>query len=166
MSEPRDKEAVAAEEEDKRQRAQNERAERTDLPEGTDPASMAGQQNAMARGEAVQLRGEDGLRGVRRNIRATSNESVPVRKQDGPNYVTGDDGFPRPAGDEQQVYGDVVTAEQDKAGEWAVADPTPEPEAKTRGTAHSDEGDESGDAEGTDKPDESGATTGTFKIDE
>jgi hypothetical protein len=163
MSEPKDREAVAEDEENKRQRAQSERAERTDLPEGTDPASMAGQQNAMARGDAVQLRGEDGLRGVRRNIRATSNESVPVRKQDGPNYVTGDDGFPRPAGDEQKIYGDVVVAEQDKAGEWAVADPTPEPEAETRGTAHADEGDES---EGTDKSDESGATTGTFKIDE
>lgn len=119
MTQPQDREALAAEAEEQRQRDQaaaeqdRQEAERrgaafrdrqAQAEAGIDPASPAGQQAAMRRGDPVQLQGDEGLGGRRQGTNTTHNESLvnpttPQPGPQGPNFVTGAAGEPVPAGE-------------------------------------------------------------------
>lgn len=80
------------------------RVEAARAEQDIDPASPAGQQAAMRRGDPVQLQGDDALTGHRFGTNTTHNESLvyPVAPQPGPqgnNFVTGAMGEPIPAGE-------------------------------------------------------------------
>ena len=80
------------------------RVEAAQAEQDIDPASPAGQQAAMRRGDPVQLQGDDLAGGHRFGTNTTHNESMTpqVAPQPGPqghNFVTGAAGEPIPAGE-------------------------------------------------------------------
>lgn len=131
MTQPQDREALAAEAEEQRQRDQaaaehdRQRAEeegaafrerQAQAERDIHPNSPAGQEAAMRRGDPVQLTGDERDQGRREGVHTTSNESAAVRTPAGTNetdFVTGGAGHPIPAsaGIPPQVPGSIDPGE-------------------------------------------------------